>query len=38
MASNYNRIVRPAVLMIHKEGEYLAVQRETFEDLIKNEF
>ncbi len=38
MASNYNRITRPGVLMIHKHGEYLAVQRERLEDLIKNEF
>lgn len=38
MASNYNRIVRPAVLMIHDDGDYLAVQREGFDDLIKNEF
>jgi len=34
MASNYNRIPRPAVVMI-KDGEpYVAVRRETFEDVI----
>ncbi len=38
MASNYNRIVRPAVVMIADQGEYLAVRRESFEDLIKNEY
>ena len=34
MASNYNRIPRPAVVML-KDGEsYLAVRRETVEDLV----
>lgn len=34
MASNYNRIPRPPVVMI-KDGEpYVAVRRETFEDII----
>lgn len=37
MASNYNRIPRPAVIMIDKEKAYVAVKRESFEDLIKNE-
>ena len=37
MASNYNRIARPAVLMMSDDGDYLAVQRESFGDLIKNE-
>lgn len=37
MASNYNRIPRPAMVMV-KDGESrLAVKRETFEDLIRND-
>ncbi len=34
MASNYNRIPRPPVVMISKDGDYLAVKRETFADLL----
>lgn len=34
MASNYNRIPRPPVVMLNKGGSYLAVRRETFDDLI----
>jgi len=33
MASNYNKIPRPAVLLVGKSGERIAVRRETFEDL-----
>ena len=33
MASNYNRIPRPAILLVGKNGEHIAVKRETFEDL-----
>lgn len=33
MASNYNRIPRPAILLVGKNGERIAVKRETFEDL-----
>ena len=37
MSSNYNRIPRPAVVMI-KDGEpRVIVRRETYEDLIKND-
>ena len=37
MASNYNRIPRPALVMV-KDGESrLAVKRESYEDLIKND-
>lgn len=37
MASNYNRIPRPPVIMV-KDGEArVAVRRETYEDLIKND-
>lgn len=34
MASNYNRVPRPPIVMIGKDGPYLAVRRETFEDLL----
>ena len=37
MASNYNRLPKPAMVFV-KEGESeIAVNRETYEDLIKNE-
>ena len=35
MASNYNRIPRPPVVMLSKEGDYVAVKRETLEDICK---
>jgi diaminopimelate decarboxylase len=35
MASNYNRVPRPAVVMIGKDGPYTAVRRETPEDLLR---
>lgn len=37
MASNYNRIPRPAVVMIGRDGDRLAVKRETLDDLIMND-
>ena len=37
MASNYNRIPRPAMVIIKEGLASLAVRRESFEDLIKNE-
>ncbi len=37
MASNYNRIPRPPVVMIRDGKDYVAVKRESFEDLIKND-
>jgi len=37
MSSNYNRIPRPPVVML-KDGEsYVAVKRETYEDVCKND-
>ena len=33
MASNYNRVARPAVVMVNGDDSYLAVKRETLEDL-----
>ena len=35
MASNYNRLPRPPIVMIGSDGPYEAVRRETYEDLIK---
>ena len=37
MASNYNRLPRPEILMIKDGKPYVAVKRESFEDLIKND-
>lgn len=37
MASNYNRIPRPAMLMLRDGVERLVLRRETFEDLVRNE-
>ncbi len=37
MASNYNRVPRPAVVMLSGGEDYVAVKRETFEDLIRND-
>ena len=35
MASNYNRIARPAVVMLYNGDTYLAVRRETIEDIVR---
>ena len=37
MASNYNRIARPAVVMLSKDSDRLVVKRETLDDLIQND-
>lgn len=37
MASNYNRIPRPALVMVKNGESRLAVKRESYEDLIKND-
>lgn len=37
MASNYNRIGRPAVVMVKPEEAYVAVRRESLEDLVRND-
>ena len=34
MASNYNRIPRPPVVMLHEGDSYLAVKRETIENIV----
>lgn len=33
MASNYNRVPRPPVVMLDKEKDYVAVRRETYSDI-----
>lgn len=33
MASNYNRVGRPPVVMLNSEQDYIAVRRETFKDI-----
>ena len=35
MASNYNRIPRPPVIMVNGGKAKLAVRRETYEDLVR---
>lgn len=37
MASNYNRVARPPVVMLTPEGDSLAVRRETLEQLTEND-
>lgn len=37
MASNYNRVPRPAMIMIRDGRARLVVRRESFEDMMKNE-
>lgn len=37
MASNYNRLPRPGVVMVKGDEDYVAVKRESFEDLIRND-
>ena len=37
MSSNYNRICRPAMVFVKDGEDKLAVKRETYEDLIKND-
>lgn len=37
MASNYNKIPRPPIVMVAEGKDYVAVRRETYEDLIAKE-
>jgi diaminopimelate decarboxylase len=37
MASNYNRIPRPAVVFVKNGEARLAVERETYEDLVRKD-
>ncbi len=35
MASNYNRLPRPPIVMLGKDGDYVAVKRETLSDIVR---
>jgi diaminopimelate decarboxylase len=37
MASNYNRVPRPPIVMVNDGADYLAVRRESLDDLIRND-
>lgn len=37
MSSNYNRIPRPPIIMVNGDSDYVAVKRESFEDMTKND-
>ena len=37
MASNYNRVPRPPVIMLGENGPYVAVRRETLDDLLDHD-
>ena len=37
MSSNYNRYPKPPVLMVHEGEPYVAVKRETYEDILRND-
>lgn len=37
MASNYNRLARPPIVMLRGGGSYVAVKRETLQDIIAND-
>ena len=37
MASNYNKVPRPEVIFVNGEKDYIAIKRETFADLMKND-
>lgn len=37
MASNYNRVPRPAVVFVEKGAHQLAIRRESYEDIIVND-
>ncbi len=37
MSSNYNRLPRPALVMLNGDDDYVAVRRESFEDLVRND-
>ena len=37
MASNYNRIQKPAVVMVNNGDSRIIVKRETLDDIIRND-
>lgn len=38
MASNYNRVPRPAAVLVHDGEAHLIIQRETLQDLIRQDY
>ncbi len=37
MSSNYNRLLKPALVMVNENEAHVAVKRETLEDLVRND-
>ena len=37
MASNYNRVNRPAMVMVTPDKSYVAIRRESLEDIVRND-
>lgn len=37
MSSNYNRFLKPALVLVSKNKAQVAIKRETFEDLVRND-
>jgi diaminopimelate decarboxylase len=37
MSSNYNRLPRPAAILVNQGEAYLILQRETYQDLIRQD-
>ena len=37
MSSNYNRFLKPALLLVSKDGVRIGVKRETLEDIVRND-
>ncbi len=37
MSSNYNRVPKPPIVMLAKDREYVAVKRETYDDVLRND-
>ena len=37
MSSNYNRLTKPPIVMLRDGNDYVAVKRETYEDVCKND-
>jgi len=37
MSSNYNRLPRPAVVLVNQEKDALMVKRETYGDIVRND-
>ena len=37
MSSNYNRVSRLPIVMVNGESDYIAVKRETLDDIVRND-